>query len=270
MANNLVTEAYLAANFSPKSGIIIGSDDHVILNCTEILARYNVTISPSTGNFCPKQSELASSALALAYVGSTASIALLSNPVNLTIAVGAGSKLLVVCIKSVQSVYRTYGVPTFNGVAMTQAGSYSGSYYSEIWYLVNPSVGSYQLSIPNSGTVNLQVSSVWYSYSGTLSLYSASDFDAVSNLAGGNVTVPSNTLCLIITSLTIRLYSTYALSTTGCTDISLTFGVYGGVFGSASQYKIYNTGATTDYNISRTLGNAFQHWYDVVAVFRVL
>ncbi len=58
MANNLVTEAYLAANFSPKSGITPGSDDHVILNCTEILARYNVTISPSTGNYCPKQSEL--------------------------------------------------------------------------------------------------------------------------------------------------------------------------------------------------------------------
>lgn len=58
MANNLVTEAYLAANFSPKAGITPGSDDHWILNCAEILARYNVTISPSTGNYCPKQSEL--------------------------------------------------------------------------------------------------------------------------------------------------------------------------------------------------------------------
>lgn len=58
MANNLVTEAYLAANFAPKSGVTPGTDDHAILNCNEILARYNVTISPSTGNFCPKQSEL--------------------------------------------------------------------------------------------------------------------------------------------------------------------------------------------------------------------
>jgi len=58
MANNLVTEAYLAANFTPKSGITPGTDDHVILNCTEIIARYWVSVSPSTGNYCPKQSEL--------------------------------------------------------------------------------------------------------------------------------------------------------------------------------------------------------------------
>lgn len=64
---NLVTEAYLAANFTPKSGTTPGSDDHIVLNSTEILARYNVSISPSTGKYCPKQSELA----ALLSVGDT-------------------------------------------------------------------------------------------------------------------------------------------------------------------------------------------------------
>lgn len=62
MANNLVTEAYLAEHFTPKSGVTPGSDDHVILNCTEIQARYNVNISPSSGKYCPKQSEISSAA----------------------------------------------------------------------------------------------------------------------------------------------------------------------------------------------------------------
>jgi len=68
MANNLVTELYLASNFTPRSGITPGSDDHEILNCNEILPRYYVTISPSTGNYCPKQSELTGAAFATGYI----------------------------------------------------------------------------------------------------------------------------------------------------------------------------------------------------------
>lgn len=58
---NLVTENYLRLNFTPLNGITPGTDDHDVLNCTEILSRYNVEISPSTGRYCPKQSELTAS-----------------------------------------------------------------------------------------------------------------------------------------------------------------------------------------------------------------
>lgn len=61
MANNLVTENYLRLNFTPKTGVTPGTDDHEVLSAAEIIARYAVTITPSTGAFCPKQSELTAS-----------------------------------------------------------------------------------------------------------------------------------------------------------------------------------------------------------------
>ena len=57
---SLVTEYFLANNFTPKSGITPGSDNTLIMSCTQILARYRVTISGSTTNSdrCPSEDEL--------------------------------------------------------------------------------------------------------------------------------------------------------------------------------------------------------------------
>lgn len=58
MANNLVTEFWLSQNMPPKAGVTPGANDNIILTCDEILNRYAVKITPSTGRYCPKQSEL--------------------------------------------------------------------------------------------------------------------------------------------------------------------------------------------------------------------
>jgi hypothetical protein len=84
MANNLVTENYLRLNFSPKAGIIPTTEDHNILKCTEILTRYSVTISPSTGNYCPKQSELTALSIPTAFITSLYSPPQNRNSVNFT------------------------------------------------------------------------------------------------------------------------------------------------------------------------------------------
>lgn len=61
--NALVTEFFLAANFSPKPGHTPGSDNGQILDCDAIISRYYVTIQgvTSTGNRCPAQNQLVSS-----------------------------------------------------------------------------------------------------------------------------------------------------------------------------------------------------------------
>ena len=65
--NRLITENFLRLNFTPKSGITPGTNDLLIMDCTQILARYQVAISGSTtgSTRCPSQNELVSNALAV-------------------------------------------------------------------------------------------------------------------------------------------------------------------------------------------------------------
>lgn len=59
---SIVTELYLANNFTPKSGITPGSNNTQGMDCDQITTRYNVTISgiTSTGARLPSQNELTS------------------------------------------------------------------------------------------------------------------------------------------------------------------------------------------------------------------
>ncbi|MFA6148668.1 MAG: hypothetical protein WC899_10720 [bacterium] len=71
---------------------------------------------------------------------------------------GAGSTVLVLSLVVAGTTPRSGGAPTFNGVALTQAGTTRGhgagyETGTELWYLLDPPAGSaYQISIPNGGT----------------------------------------------------------------------------------------------------------------------
>lgn len=58
--NSIVTELYLANNFTPKSGITPGSNNIVAMDCDQITSRYKVTISgvTTTGHRLPSQNQL--------------------------------------------------------------------------------------------------------------------------------------------------------------------------------------------------------------------
>ncbi len=58
MSRYLTTELYMATNFDYKYGTAPGADPHFHLTCNDILPRYDVSISPSTGKFCPCQDEV--------------------------------------------------------------------------------------------------------------------------------------------------------------------------------------------------------------------
>lgn len=59
--NRFVTEYFLAQNFTPKSGVTPGSDNTLWMDCDQILARYNVSISgvTTTGKRWPSQNQIA-------------------------------------------------------------------------------------------------------------------------------------------------------------------------------------------------------------------
>lgn len=58
--NRFVTENFLRLNFTPNSGVTPGTNDTLWMNCDEILARYNVSISgaTSTGLRWPSQNQV--------------------------------------------------------------------------------------------------------------------------------------------------------------------------------------------------------------------
>jgi hypothetical protein len=63
---SIVTELYLANNFTPLGGVTPGSDNVKAMDCDQILARYNVTISgtTTTGKRLPSQDQIATAAIA--------------------------------------------------------------------------------------------------------------------------------------------------------------------------------------------------------------
>jgi len=77
------------------------------------------------------------------------------DPITVALTTQAGDSLLVCFISSATTAARTGGSPTWNGVALTQAGTAqagSAECNSELWYMLNPALGSYNVSVPNTGT----------------------------------------------------------------------------------------------------------------------
>ena len=83
-----------------------------------------------------------------------------SSPVTGTVVVAAGETVLVVMLSVVSATNRAGGALTYGSQTMTQAGSTQKAASSpecsaELWYLIDPVVGSATLTIPNTGSLNL-------------------------------------------------------------------------------------------------------------------
>jgi hypothetical protein len=85
-----------------------------------------------------------------------------ANPVSTTFTTGSGDTVLVLGIWYAGSTDRTGGAPTFNGKQLTQ---YYQAYRAasapettvELWYLLVPDIGTYTLSVPNSGALTTKL-----------------------------------------------------------------------------------------------------------------
>ena len=85
-----------------------------------------------------------------------------SDPVTQSITCDSSVRLLVVMITVGGATTRIGGTPTYNGTALTQAST--TTYYAtspetniEMWYLINPSIGTYNVSIPNNGSLGVSL-----------------------------------------------------------------------------------------------------------------
>ena len=84
------------------------------------------------------------------------------NPRTLSVTVAAGDTVLVVPIVVASATLRTGGDPSYNSRALTQMGTTQQAASSpetsvELWYLLNPPVGTANISVPNAGTLTVSV-----------------------------------------------------------------------------------------------------------------
>jgi hypothetical protein len=95
-----------------------------------------------------------------------------------------GKRILILQITSFASSVRPINSPTLNGVAFTHAGNNNRINRSEIWYMLNPPVGTYNLYIPTDGLIAYSLHTI--PYINSVSLYSTA-------FQSGTSTTPSIT-----------------------------------------------------------------------------
>lgn len=84
-----------------------------------------------------------------------------TNPIVISFTTSPGDTVLVVMLASAGTTSaRTGGAPTYNSLTMTQAGSNqgdpAGEGVAELWYLLDPPIGTYDVSIPNAGSLTIR------------------------------------------------------------------------------------------------------------------
>jgi hypothetical protein len=165
-----------------------------------------------------------------------------TNPYTTSYTCGAGATLLVFSlVYDGRTDLRPAGAPTYNNVSMTQVDiirEYTSSETAvEMWYLSNPSNGTYTFSYQQS------VGRLCYL---VLSSYKASTgYTSIFNISTGNATSGSNPSCNVITTqnncvLVAVLGSGYLNKPTGCSHTSL-YSTDRGSRSDSHQYALQST-----------------------------
>ena len=121
------------------------------------------------------------------------------NPITTaSFTIATDETVLVLMIKARGATNRAGGSPTYGGVTMTQANSTQKAVTTpeasaELWYIVNPSIGAYTATIPNTGALTL-----FYTFAtGKAKAGGASMFDGAN---GGNATSANPTPSAVTTT----------------------------------------------------------------------
>ncbi len=187
-----------------------------------------------------------------------------TNPVTSAYTCGATATLLVLSLIT-KDTPRTGGAPTYNSVAMLQAGSTQdsgGSSIAEIWYLPDPTVGSPEtISVPNNGTDSVSVeASSWISSTGK------SELD-VADGGTGNSTTPSQAVITTVNgAVIIDSCGHNNSSIPSANNQTLLSSVDEGAYSSNAQYALQAVAGSITFTY--TAGN--NSWCIAVVAFKVV
>jgi hypothetical protein len=118
-----------------------------------------------------------------------------ANPLLVSHTCGSGATLLVLSLVVKGNVVRTGGAPSYNGATMSVVESLviATETNCEMWYLVNPSIGTYNVSIPNSGGLTL--------YAITSSYKAQAGYTSALDVSNSNTGVSANPSLSVTTTV---------------------------------------------------------------------
>lgn len=191
------------------------------------------------------------------------------NPItSASYVVAAGDTVICLMIKTVGATNRAGAAPdlgaagTFTQANSTQKAASSPEASAELWYLLNPTPGTYTLTIPNTGAATIKYTvAIGRCAAGGLSYFGAAN--------GGNATstnpTPGSVNCEpgdIAFAITAGGWTTWAPSAQAGTVIANTDD---GADGGGEQYSIRPTSGS--FTLNWTFGTS-DDWGAVVATFR--
>lgn len=146
------------------------------------------------------------------------------------------------------SAARTGGAPTYNSVALTQAGTTqtqgpAGGSSAEIWYMLSPPLGtSLTISVPNTGTANMQV--VISSFISATGMSALDQSNGLSQATGANPSTSVTTTWPSGGNATVDIMVENNTLTAGQTSLfSGTIGGTGRTYGA--QYNLQGNATST-------------------------
>lgn len=189
------------------------------------------------------------------------------NPTTFSKTVLQGENLLIVMLKVNGGTNRaggslTYGSQTMSQANSTQKAAASPEASTELWYLINPTVGTATLTIPNTGGLTIFRVVASGRCSGTPYLVGANGSNGTStNPSAGSVTLPDYGNILFATVCSGA--TTWAPSARSGTQIQDTDD---GAHGGGTQYLISTNPVPAGQTMSWTFGTS-DDWGAVVAAF---
>lgn len=198
----------------------------------------------------------------------TANTTATTNPLTATFTPASGVTVLVLTILYAGSTARGGGAPTFNGVEMTQAGTQQKGTTSpecscELWYLLNPPIGSYTVSIPNSGGVAL--SADISSFKAASGKTSALDIASGKNGATSTNPATDSFSTTVNGDVIVAVVANGAQTWSGTASGTLLYNSDNGAWGGGSQYLLQATAGSTA--MSWTFGTS-EDWGVQAAAFK--
>lgn len=194
-----------------------------------------------------------------------------ANPITATVAVAAGDTVACLMIKGVGATNRAGGAPTLSNAAnsytftqanSTQKAAASPEASAELWYVVSPEVGSYTLTIPNTGPITCF-------FTLAMGKAAAGGSSAFGQANGGNGTsanpTPGAVTCDagdIVFAAVASGATTWAPSAQAGTAIANTDD---GAHGGGEQYSVRSAGGS--FTLNWTFGTS-DDWGAVAATFR--
>lgn len=119
---------------------------------------------------------------------------------SITICPYTEKRILILQIATAELQIRPVGTPKLNGVSFTQAGNNNGNYAVEIWYMLNPPAGTYNLYVQANSLIYCNLSMI--PYTSSVSLYSTAFNSGNSVSPSVTVTTPA-TNALVVGNLIV-------------------------------------------------------------------